>query len=161
MKIMERINQMLSMEKQAGEFYRACIVSFKDMGLIKIFTTLVNISKNNEDLIKESILQGVQYDTDERSGDGNIFMCLDDCGCAHIHKEEIGTYIAGSEMERKIIDEYADIKGKAVEKRMTEIINHLLEKHRNALFVLDDMIEMLNRNADWVESAEFTIREPY
>jgi hypothetical protein len=158
---MERIDLMIGMEKQAGEFYRACIGSFKDKGLIKIFTTLADISKNNEDLIKESMLQGIRFDTEDRSDGSNIFMCLDDCGCAHIHKEEIGTYIAGSEMERKIIDQYAEIKGKAVEKRMLEIINHLMEKHRNALFVLDDMIEMLNRNADWVESAEFTIREPY
>ncbi len=158
---MNILKDMLDLEIQTAAFYENGTSSFTDAGVKKIFLTLAKQTKSNADTLKKLIeTEKISDDGVEQKND-NIFACLDDCGCAMIRAEELATYVAGSDMERKLISQYNKIRSTLSSQNQTQVIDSIIKKHKDALFVLNDMIEMLNRNNDWVESAEFTVREPY
>ena len=158
---MERIQEMKNVEKQMADFYMSSSNKFKDTGTIKIFSTLAANTNIHYKLLNDLDTQGEKFESEKEEFDVDLFTCLDDCGCAYIKVEEIGIYVAGSDLERKIIGLYNDIKKSIKDEQILEILEYIIKKHKDALFILSDMIELLNRNSEWVESAEFTLREPY
>jgi rubrerythrin len=158
---MEKFGHMITFEQQAAEFYKSGAENSIDEGIKKIFTTLMNNDKVHLKLLNDLITKGDKFEIDEEDFDSSLFSCLDDCGCAKLRAEELATYVSASDMERKIISSYTELKQKVYDERVLEVIEYIIKKHKDALFVLNDMTEMLNRSSDWVESAEFTLREPY
>jgi|GEM_PF-7122800 len=158
---MEKFDQIIAFEQQAKEFYRSGAENCMDEGIKKIFTTLMNNDEVHLKLLNDLITKGDKFEIDEEDFDSSLFSCLDDCGCARLRAEELATYVSASDMERKIIAAYSELKHKIFDERVLEVMEYIIKKHKDALFVLNDMTEMLNRSSDWVESAEFTLREPY
>ncbi len=158
---MERLKEMKKVEKQIADFYMDSSSKFKDTGTMKIFSTLAANAKTHYKLLDDLDSLGEKFESEKEEFDADLFTCLDECGCAHIKTEELGTYVACSDMERKTLGLYNDIKKSIKDERILEILEYIIKKHKDAMFVLTDMIELLNRSTEWVESAEFTLREPY
>lgn len=158
---MDRIKALLELEKQAVVFYENGVTGVNDAGVVKIFKTLSKQTMANIEKLNELIDSGVSMDSDKETAGINIFTCLDDCGCAMIRAEELATYVAASDIERKLISQYAQTRSGSADSETGRSLEGISKKHKDALFVLTDMIELLNRSSDWVESAEFNIRDPY
>ena len=158
---MDNLKAMLDLEKQAAAFYENGSKGLDDNGVVKIFETLSLQTLSNIELLNKLIDSGMTIESDVSIKGINIFTCLEDCGCAMIRAEELATYVAASDIERRLISQYAQIRKDITDTGISKVIEGISKKHKDALFVLNDMIELLNRNTDWVESAEFNIKVPY
>lgn len=158
---MDRLKALLELEEQAAAFYENGAIGLNDTGVVKIFKTLSIQTAANLDMLNTLIDSGRRIDSDKEAFGVNIFKCLDDCGCAMIRAEELATYVSASDIERKIISQYAQVRSGLADIDITKSLDIISKKHKDALFVLNDMIDILNRSSDWVESAEFNIVEPY
>ena len=65
------------------------------------------------------------------------------------------------ENEKKSIDLYQKMLQEAVDERDKKIFEYLIEQENDHYKVLEQLIEMVNRPNEWVESAEFGLRKEY
>lgn len=63
--------------------------------------------------------------------------------------------------EQQSIDLYADLRAKAADAQAEAFFAFLVQEETNHKEILEDMYRFVNRPNEWVESAEFGVREPY
>lgn len=75
--------------------------------------------------------------------------------------ESIDLYRAALGKEKESVSLYQELGRKAVSPEEKALCQKLLEEEKGHMEVMDNIIEMLNRVQDWVESAEFNHQETY
>jgi len=70
-------------------------------------------------------------------------------------------YQAALDMEKKSIDLYGDLHSKATDNAAKELFAFLVGEEQHHYAVIDELYHYVNRPNEWVESAEFGVREDY
>jgi rubrerythrin len=74
---------------------------------------------------------------------------------------QIDSYRFALEKEKESIDLYTDLKEKSESSDDKEIYDFLIEQEKDHYKTINSLIDFLTKSEDWVESAEFGVREKY
>ena len=70
-------------------------------------------------------------------------------------------YHAALELEQRSIDLYTDLRAKAEDAQTQSLFEFLIQEETRHYQLLEDLFRFVNRPNEWVESAEFGLREEY
>jgi rubrerythrin len=75
--------------------------------------------------------------------------------------KQLDVYRFAAEQEQKSIELYQGMLEQAVEPEDRELFSFLIKQETEHLHLFEDLVILLTRPEEWVESAEFGIREEY
>ena len=75
--------------------------------------------------------------------------------------KQLEIYKIGLEKERQSIEVYEKFLLEAKDEKSKELFEYLLKQEKEHFSILEEMIILINRTDDWVESPEFGVREEY
>ena len=90
---------------------------------------------------------------------GNPAFLKDEDTAAKLRHEQIDVYRAALAKEHESVELYTKLKETAQTSEEKAICEKLVQEEERHVEVLEDIIEMLNHVNDWVESAEFNLKE--
>lgn len=74
---------------------------------------------------------------------------------------QVELYQTALDFEKKSIDLYSDLRCKANDVLATELFDFLIGEEKHHYSIIEDLYHYANRPNEWVESAEFGVREEY
>jgi rubrerythrin len=77
------------------------------------------------------------------------------------HTDQAEVYRTALEKERKSIDLYTGLRDKAKDDASRALFSFLVSEEQKHFDILEELFRHVNRPNEWVESAEFGIREEY
>jgi len=75
--------------------------------------------------------------------------------------DQADAYHAALQKEQQSIDLYSDLRGKANDAETEALFDFLIQEETMHRHILTEMYHHLNRPREWVEAAEFGVREEY
>ena len=159
---MNTLDFAINMELEGQNYYLEQMVSNKDNELHKVFSILAASEKEHAQLLmkykeKESFDLKNDFIRPEIK---TVFQVLKSFPKEHAIKQ-LEAYRLASEQETKSIELYQDLLLQAIEPRDQELFKYLIHQEKEHLNLFEDLVIMLIRPDEWVESAEFGIREDY
>jgi rubrerythrin len=158
---MEALDFAIKMELDGERYYYKQAELHHEEGLKAVFTMLAKEENGHAGLLK-SISKGSPYSLSDplRPELKNVFK-----GKPNVKSDiketpdPVDAYRAALEMEKKSIDLYTKLlsengSGKG-------LFAFLVKQEKEHYRIIDVIIKMVNRPNDWVEAAEFGIREDY
>ncbi|MEA5026680.1 MAG: ferritin family protein [Erysipelotrichaceae bacterium] len=93
----------------------------------------------------------------------NIFSGLKDflVKLSDESKKQLAVYDEALKREKESIELYRKFLAEATNKEDSELFEQLIVQEKEHYDIFDNILTLLNRPHDWVESAEFGIREEY
>ena len=152
------------MENDLERFYREQAEKNKDNELHTVFTLLADEEEKHAEILKKNIEKVVLdlEDSNITSEVKPIFKNIADLSSdIKDLPSQLDAYYLALEKEEESIDYYGKLYNEAKSDHSKTVIKFLLEqekKHRN---LLEDLITLVKRPEEWVEDAEFGLREEY
>jgi rubrerythrin len=159
---MNTIDFAINMELEGQKYYSDLAELNKDNELNKVFLLLADSEKQHANLLKKYKKKEAFNLEDHfiRPEFKSVFRDL-----KHFRKEhsakQLDAYRIACEQEEKSIKLYKDMKAKAENVLEEEIFDYLIRQEEEHLVLFEELVKMVTRPEEWVESAEFGIREDY
>ncbi len=154
----------INMEIDGETYYRDQAEKNNGNRLFVVCSLLADQEKNHARIL-ENRLVNRPYDligTDEVEKTGNVFTNLGDIGAGEKDvPEQVDFYRMAATRERESIELYSGLKENAESDADVELFDFLISQEKEHLKVLEEIIKLLQHAEDWVEAAEFGIREDY
>ena len=161
---MELLDLALSMELNLEKFYREQAELNKDNSLKVVFTMLANEEE------KHACLLGANAD--------NLTLALEDSNILSevqpIFKDmadlttdikdipdQLDAYRMALEKEQQSLKFYQDLYAEATEEQSKKVFEFLAKQEDKHCVIIEELVKMVTRPEEWVESAEFGVREEY
>lgn len=161
---MELLDLALSMELDLEKFYREQAELNKDNSLKVVFTMLANEEE------KHACLLGANAD--------NLTLALEDSNILSevqpIFKDmadlatdikdipdQLDAYRMALEKEQQSLKFYQDLYAEATEEQSKKVFEFLAKQEDKHCVIIEELVKMVTRPEEWVESAEFGVREEY
>ncbi|NLP16662.1 MAG: ferritin family protein [Clostridiales bacterium] len=161
---MNKLEFAIRMENEGRQYYLEQALKNQDNALSKVFNILADSEKEHEELLKKR-LNNEEYSLNEDDSIKNIksvFNGLKDFEASTIRSAtQLDVYRLAVEIEEKSIDLYKDMLKASDNDKDKELFEFLLREERKHLTLFDELVKMLTRPEEWVESAEFGLREDY
>ena len=161
---MEILDFAIQMEKDGETYYTHQADVNKDNGLRSIFLMLA-LEEAKHAGILQSISDGKPYDLVSRDSvaeNMNLFQNVSDyIATTKAIPEQTDLYEAAKELEQKSIDLYQDLLNKATDDASRALFTFLVKEETDHYTVMDDLYHFVNRPKEWVEAAEFGVRQEY
>lgn len=152
------------MENEGERYYRSQAEINKNNHLHKICIMLAE-DENNHAKILHNKLNSLNFELNETDLGDQYKQIFKEAENIKIEGKELPSqldfYRKASEMEKKSIALYKDLLSKAHDEQEKEIFKFLAKQEEQHYELLDDLAEMLRKSEEWVEFAEFGIREEY
>lgn len=161
---MNSLEFAIQIETDGSKYYSEQAQANKGTSLSKIFLILAEQEKkhleilwniaemdfsklpDNNNLIKtRSIFEGMENFKDE----------------IRDNPSQVEIYEVGLEMEQKSVDLYKKLKGEADNDKDKAILQYFVDQETVHFEILDELVTRIRRPDEWVESAEFGVREDY
>jgi len=158
---MDILDFAINMEIEGNKYYSKHAQKNKDNSLFVVFNLLAEDELKHAELLK-SKKKDAAYSVKniKKSKADNLFSDKDQkISDITASPEQLDAYRFAMDKEKESIDLYTELAQKT--EGGLEFFEFLIseeEKHFNLLF---DLVELLSRPKDWVESAEFGTREDY
>ena len=159
---MNSIELAINMELDSKRYYMAQAEKAEDNGLKSIFHTLAEeesiharILKNRTETLPYELIDTyaeVKNIYTEIGSYKNIIKQLPDA---------IDVYNFALLSERKSLELYREMLQEVADEKETKIFEFLIEQETYHIKVLEQLLELVKRPAEWVESAEFGLRKEY
>lgn len=150
----------MKMEMDAEAFYREQALENKDNRLNPVFLSFAEDEKMHANIIKEKLAGRMPLLEDhELEHVENIFTDASGIASEKSTERQINAYRKALEMEEKSIDVYKQLMSES--KSNKDIFKFLVKQEEKHYKLTEEIIRMVNRPIDWVESAEFGVREEY
>ena len=161
---MDVLQFALDMELEGERYYRGQAEKFADTPLKPVFDLLAKDEAKHAGIIRGK-MDGTAYElkADEQLSDReSLFNGLKDYKpLAEQKPDQAELYRSALEIEQKSIDLYTDLRGKAEDAQTQALFDFLIQEETRHRQILEDMYRFVNRPNEWVESAEFGLREDY
>lgn len=161
---MNTLEFAIQMEIDGRKYYLEQAKKNQDNDLSKIFNLLADSEKEHEELLRKR-LKNEEYTLKE---DGSIskiksvFHGLKDYEASDIRNTtQLDVYRLAVDIEEKSIELYQGMLKTADNDKDKELFEFLLKEENQHLALFDELVKMLTRPEEWVESAEFGLREDY
>ncbi len=161
---MELLDLALSMENDLEAFYRKQAELNEGNSLQKVFLILAGEEENHA-----AILQSYKKDIVLPFKDSNIltnvksiFKEMTDFKMEIKHiPNQLDIYRMALEKEEESVKFYQDLLDKASEEQSKKVFGYLIKQEDTHCIILEELVKMTSRPEEWVESAEFGLREEY
>lgn len=161
---MNTLEFAINMELEGAKYYRGQAELKKTNGLGTVFLLLARDEDAHAQILQDRMnnlpcdLKDNQTLADAR----NVFNGIGD------YKEEtialprqIDLYRMALDKEKQSIDLYNGLLSEATDETDKQLFTYLLRQETTHYSIIEDIIMLVNRPEDWVEDAEFGIREEY
>lgn len=159
---MNSIEFAINMELEGKRYYLEQAEKTDDSGLKSIFHTLAEEESIHARILK-SKSETLPYELiDTYAEIKNIFVEIG--SYKNIIKQlpdALDVYRFALQYEKKSQDLYKDMLQEATDEKDKRIFQFLIEQENDHYKVMEQLIELVNRPNDWVESAEFGVRKEY
>jgi rubrerythrin len=161
MKILELA---LSMELDLEKFYREQAELNKENSLKVVFMMLANEEENHAKIIKANAdkLTLALEDSNILSEVKSIFKnMVDFTSDIKDLPNQLDTYRMALEKEQHSLKFYKDLYNDASEEQSKKVFHYLMKQEDKHCIILEELVKLVTRPEEWIESAEFGEREDY
>lgn len=161
---MNSLEFAINMEHDGEKFYRKQAEINKDNSLKIVFLMLAEDEKRHGEILenKGNELAYKLIDSKILSGAKNVFK-----GIGNFKKEfkdipnQLDAYRFALEKESQSIDLYKKLSAEAKDDPSRELFEYLVGQEKDHFTTLEELVKIVQRPEEWVEDAEFGIREEY
>jgi rubrerythrin len=159
---MHTIDFAINMELEGKKYYLEQAEINKENELNRVFNILAKSEQEHADLLLKFQKNESFYLTDSflQPDIKSVFQDLKNFQKEHTQKQ-LDVYRLASGQEEKSIELYKDMLQNAENPLDKELFQFLIKQEKEHLHLFEDLVIMLLRPEEWVESAEFGIREEY
>jgi rubrerythrin len=162
--VMRSFEFAIKMELDGENYYREQAEKHKANGLYTIFLNLARDERKHAQILEDRMKQQTPDLTETTSYDEykNVFQEASDFQNAI--KETLGQldiYYLAMDKEKKSIELYKEMLEEAKDEQDKEVFRFLINEEEIHFNLLEELWSHLNRAEEWVESAEFGLREEY
>ena len=161
---MYTLEYAIQMELDGRKYYLEQAQKNQDNALSKVFNLLAESEKEHAELLRKR-LNEEEYALHEDSSTSKIktlFHGLGDYKASDVRDTtQLDVYRFATDIEEKSIVLYKGMLEKADNDKDKELFEFLLKEENQHLILFDELVKMLTRPEEWVESAEFGLREDY
>lgn len=162
---MRNLEFAIQMESEGRQYYLEQANKNQDnAALNKVFNLLADSEKEHENLLRKR-LNNEEYILDEDSSTSKIktvFHGLKDYEASKIRSTtQLDVYRLAADIEEKSIGLYQEMLNEAEDDKDKKLFEFLLAEEKQHLILFEELVKMLTRPEEWVESAEFGLREDY
>lgn len=161
---MDVLQFALAMEQEGERYYTAQAETYAGTPLQTVFNLLAKDEAKHAEILRGK-MDGTAYElkADAQLSDReSLFSGLKDYKpLAQGKLDQAELYHAAMELEQRSIDLYTDLRGKAADEKTRALFDFLVQEESRHYQILEDMFRFVNRPNEWVEAAEFGVREEY
>ena len=158
---MELLKFAIQMEEQGEQYYREQAEKNRENSLYTVFARLAEDEKHHAQILKDKMNQlPYELDVSVKSTAKNVF---DGIGSFKVdtksHPEQLDVYRVALEKEKQSIDLYKKLLNESKDDK--DLFEFLIAQEEAHYEILELLVKLVSRPKEWVESAEFGIREDY
>jgi len=164
--IMDVIKFAINMELEGQRFYLEQAEINKDNELQRVFQLLADSEKEHAEILEKK-QNREDYELSD-SGDTvlplfrNVFVGMKDFTKKHVvFLSQLEAYRLARSQEEKSIKLYQKMDSETNDLKDKELFEFLIKQEQEHLILFDQLVTMVTRPEEWVESAEFGLREEY
>lgn len=158
---MKTIDFAINMEREGQKYYEELADLNKDNELFTVFLILAESEKAHKELLKKrKESESIMLDDFVRPDIKKVFKELKNFRKEHREKQ-LDIYRMACVQEQKSIELYFDLLTRTVIPENQELYHFLINEEQEHLKLFEELVTMLTRPEEWVESAEFGLREEY
>ncbi|WP_296557840.1 ferritin family protein [uncultured Acetobacterium sp.] len=161
---MNTVEFAIKMELDGEKYYREQAEHNKDNPLNAVFLLLADDEKDHAALLKNE-LEKISYELADNQTLANTDNVFKDRGVFKNEFEKIpnqlDAYRMALQMEKDSIELYQKFFKEASEEQTKQLFGYLVKQEENHFKIFDNLITLVERPEQWVEAAEFGIREKY
>lgn len=154
----------ISLEHDLESFYRQQAELSKGNSLSVVFTLLAKEEENHARILESNSDKLVLplTDSDILSEIQSIFKSMDDFKLEIKDiPSQLDTYRMALGKEEESLKFYRELQANASDEQSKTVFQYLIKQEDKHCIILEELIKLVNRPEEWVESAEFGIREDY
>lgn len=158
---MNTIDFAINMELEGEKYYLELAEANMNNELHKVFLLLADSEKQHANLLEkfkknETLKLKDQFIHPEFK---SVFSGLKNMNTEF--EKQLDAYRIACEQEEKSIKLYQNMKLEAKNSSEEEIYDFLIRQEEDHLILFEELVKMVTRPEEWVEAAEFGIREEY
>jgi len=161
---MSTLTLAMQMEIDGEQYYLRQAEITKGTSMHRVFLLLAEAEKKHAELLrKKYILSDSSINDDILTAEStNLFSGkVDYKRDAGVVPGQLEVYAVARDMEQKSIDLYQEMLTEAKDEKTKQLIQFLIKQEQDHFALFDELVTLLRRPKDWVESAEFGKREEY
>jgi rubrerythrin len=153
----------LNMEKDGEEYYRKLSAECGNKGLKNILNMLAGDEAKHYAIIEKIRNHENAGLTDSTiiSRAKNIFQDMKKGASVDFTISQVDMYARALEIEKASIEFYSSKANETSDEKQKTILSKLAEEERTHYFLIDNIIEFVNRPALWLENSEFNHLDEY
>lgn len=162
MKIMNTYELALSLEEDMEKYYLDQADKHDESHLKQVFINLAKAERQHATLLTQNQdkLTAPVEDQDIVEEAGKLFKDIDDVkSLGKATPTQLDSYRKALDMEERSLKLYRDLQEKDPERK--EIYKFLENEEDKHCIILEEIVKLTQRPEEWVESAEFGVREDY
>lgn len=161
---MNSMDFAINREIEGEKYYRAQALLNTDNFLAVIFVALAEDENKHANILQNKEKE-ISYELEESrifSIYKNSFASMDMINRKNENKlAQLEVYRAALEIEKESIDLYKEFLSEAKNEVEKNLFQYLIKEEEKHFQILEDIVFLVNRPEEWIESAEFGLREEY
>jgi len=159
---MNSIEVAINLELESKRFYMQQAENAEDSGLKSIFHTLAEEESIHARILKNKA-ETLPYELiDTYAEIKNLFVEIGNYKDIIKQKPDaFDIYSVALENEKRSLDLYRSMLDETSDEKDKKIFEFLIEQENDHFKVMEQLVEMVSRPQEWVESAEFGLRKEY
>jgi len=154
----------INMELDGEKYYTGQAEMNEGNSLKTVFLMLAKDERNHSEILKKK-QQGLSCDLkagNTLSESENVFKGIGDFkNDIRQTPNQLELYRAALGKEKQSIDLYEGFLLQAADDKSKGLFEYLIKQEEDHLAVIEELVTLINRADEWVESAEFGIRQDY
>jgi len=154
----------LKMELDGEQYYLNQAEMHKGTSLYRAFFLLAEAEKKHGELLSKKFILSDSSVNDEILATKSTELFSEKANYkrdAEVVPGQLEVYAVARDMEQKSIDLYQKMLAEAKDEQTGQLIQFLIKQEQDHFTLFDELVTLLRRPKDWVESAEFGNREEY
>jgi rubrerythrin len=153
----------MQMEQDRQAFYRKMAAQAAEPGVQRILTMLADDEAKHYEIVRQLKEQATapEMAATEILSDAHTVFAQMQGKSLDLGGLQVDIYRKAQDLERETEDYYADRADETLTAAHKALFLRLADEERRHFFLLDHMIEFINRPRTWIEDAEFNHLEEY
>lgn len=161
---MDALELALSLELDSEKYYKEQAEKNKNNSLYVVFTMLAKEEEKHADILlgKADLFTTLATQEDVLIESRKIFGELKDFKSEISNlPSQLDSYRLALDMEHKSLNFYQELKDNASDENARKTYGYLIKQEEIHCVLLEELVKLITRPDEWVESAEFGEREEY